>query len=108
MVTLGLASMLGLILKTSQAGVVRALNPPVPARQALLEQAGPLHVYLQVAAQVEAQTPGLSNILADQFGGTSRILALSDQAWAWSWAAEHADRGGTAGASKRPDVVHAV
>jgi EAL and modified HD-GYP domain-containing signal transduction protein len=92
--TLGLASLLGPILKISQEDVVSTLNLPAPARQALLEQAGPWYVYLQMAEQVEAAGLDEAGALADQFGGSARVQALSDEAWAWAWAAGHADREG--------------
>lgn len=96
--TLGLASMLGLILKISQAEVVSALNLPPWASQALLEQGGPWFPYLQIVTRVEAHTLDQSADLAAQFGGTARLLALSDQAW--RWAAEQAAHGASNDAAK--------
>ena len=90
--TLGLASMLGTLLKISLDEVVNTLNLSGPARQALLEQTGPWNDYLQMALQVEANKLGDNNSLAEQFGGGERITALSDEAWEWAWAAEHANR----------------
>ena len=88
--TLGLASMLGLILKMSQADVVSTLKLPEAASQALLEGAGPWHVYLQMAMQIEAQEVDGEGSVADQFGGAQRVLQLSDEAWGWG--ADNADR----------------
>lgn len=92
--TLGLASMLGSLLKISLAEVVSTLNLPEPARQALLEETGPWHAFLQIALQVETQRLGGSDALADQFGGSARVAQLADQAWTWAWEAEHANREG--------------
>jgi EAL and modified HD-GYP domain-containing signal transduction protein len=92
MFTLGLASMLGTLLKISLDEVVNTLNLPAPARQALLEQTGPWNDYLQMALQVEANNLGDNDALAAPFGGIERVMALSDEAWAWAWAAEHANR----------------
>jgi EAL and modified HD-GYP domain-containing signal transduction protein len=89
--TLGLASMLGVILKMSQTDVVDTLKLPEAARQALLEASGPWHVYLQMAMQIEAQEVDGENAVADQFGGAQRVLELGDEAWAWG--AENTDRG---------------
>ena len=88
--TLGLASMLGLLLKMNPADVVSTLNLPEPAQQALLAQTGPWHSYLQVAVLVESQLLEDAGALTDQFGGVERVLALSDEAWAW--AAQHTDK----------------
>ena len=88
--TLGLASMLGLILKMSQADVVNTLKLPETASQALLEGAGPWQIYLQMATQIETHDVESENSVADQFGGAERVLQLADDAWAWG--AENADR----------------
>jgi EAL and modified HD-GYP domain-containing signal transduction protein len=85
--TLGLASVLGAILKISVADVIETLHLPDFARQALLEQAGPWYPYLQLVWLVESQGVDDASDLADHFGGTERVLALSDEAWAWAWRA---------------------
>jgi EAL and modified HD-GYP domain-containing signal transduction protein len=90
--TLGLASMLGPLLKISQNEVVSTLNLPAPARQALLEQDGPWHVYLHMALLVQTQSLDEHSELAEPFGGVERVMALSDEAWTWAWDAEHANR----------------
>lgn len=92
--TLGLASMLGQLLKISQAEVVSTLNLPEPARQALLERTGPWQPYLEMAQRLEARTLDLTVELAPQFRDTARLLMLSDQAW--HWAAEQTTLRGTA------------
>jgi EAL and modified HD-GYP domain-containing signal transduction protein len=90
--TLGLASMLGPLLKISQNEVVSTLNLPAPARQALLEQDGPWHVYLHMALLVQTQSLDEHSELAEPFGGVERVMALADEAWTWAWDAEHANR----------------
>lgn len=92
MFTLGLASMLGPLLKISLDDVVNTLNLPAPARQALLEHSGPWHVYLQIALWVESRRLAEQPELAEAFGGVERVMALADDAWTWAWAAEHASR----------------
>lgn len=88
--TMGLASMLGEILKISMEDVVNTLNLPPQASQALLQHSGPWQVYLEIIKQIEAhEFPGAGT---DRFGGVARVLALSDEAWIWSWAAGQADR----------------
>lgn len=90
MFTLGLASMLGPLLKISLDDVVSTLNLPPQARQALLEHSGPWHAYLQLALLVESQRLAEQPALAEAFGGVERVMTLADDAWAWAWAAEHA------------------
>ena len=90
--TLGLASMLGPLLKISLPDVISTLNLPAPARQALLEQTGPWNAYLQMALQIEAQSLHDNDVLAEHFGGVARVMELADEAWAWAWAAEHQNR----------------
>ena len=88
--TLGLASLLGAILKLELADVVSTLNLPDTARDALLAKTGPWHVYLEIAKHLEAHTLEESAILAEPFGGVGRVLALSDEAW--TWAEENTDK----------------
>ncbi len=100
--TLGLASMLGQLLKISQAEVVSTLNLPAPARQALLDHSGPWQPYLEMAQRLEARTLDLTAELAPQFRDTARLLMLSDQAW--HWAAEQTAHGNTPTAAP-PDTA---
>jgi len=88
--TLGLASMLGLILKISPDEVVSTLGLPSEGQEALLAKTGPWYCYLHTATQVEGQSLSDQSAKDDGFGGAGRVLQLSDEAWAW--AAEHSDR----------------
>lgn len=90
--SLGLASTLGAILKISTPDVVDTLDLPDTARHALLEQAGPWYPYLQLVRLVESQGVDDANDLVAHVGGAERLLALSDEAWAWAWHATDADR----------------
>ena len=91
--TLGLASMLGLILKMAPIDVVATLSLPPEGAQAVLAQSGPWHVYLRTALDVENQTASEASAAADGFTSAARVLELSAQAWAW--AAENSVRGPT-------------
>lgn len=82
--TLGLASMLGLILKMAPAEVVSTLSLPPEGAQALLSQSGPWFVYLRTALDVENQTASEASAAADGFTSAARVLELSAQAWAWA------------------------
>lgn len=85
--TMGLGSMLGVILKIPPAEVAKTLSLPPEATQALVEQTGPWFGYLRTAKQVESQTVTDAATLAEGFGNAARVLALSDEAW--TWAAQH-------------------
>jgi EAL and modified HD-GYP domain-containing signal transduction protein len=82
--TLGLASMLGQILKISEAEVASTINLAAYASQALLEHSGPWHPYLEMVKRLEARTLDLTAELAPQFSDTARLLMLSDLAWRWA------------------------
>jgi EAL and modified HD-GYP domain-containing signal transduction protein len=88
--TLGLASMLGLLLKISQSEVVTTLGLPLMGQQALLSHAGPWAGYLRTAKDVEAHKLTDELAEAEGFNDATRVLALSDEAWVW--AAAHSDR----------------
>ncbi|MBC7681235.1 MAG: HDOD domain-containing protein [Ferruginibacter sp.] len=85
--TLGLGSMLGLILKMTPADVVATLSLPPEGAQALLSQSGPWYLYLRTAMNVENQTASEASAAADGFTSAARVLELSSQAW--DWAAEN-------------------
>lgn len=82
--TLGLASMLGLILKMPATDVVATLSLPPEGAQAVLAQTGPWAVYLRTALDVENQTASEAAAAADGFTSAARVLELSSQAWAWA------------------------
>ncbi|APW38846.1 hypothetical protein RD110_17880 [Rhodoferax koreense] len=81
---LGLASMLGGILETETAEVVQALGLPEEAESALVEQAGPWHVFLRAAIQVESRALTDADAVSDGFVSAERVQLLSNQAWAWA------------------------
>lgn len=92
--TLGLASMMGPILKISLRDVLSILHLHPNAQQALVERMGPWHMYLQIALLVESQILDADNPLVAQFGGAAHITALSDTAWDWAWSAMHSTHDG--------------
>lgn len=91
MFTLGMASMLGQVLRIGLTEVVDTLKLPDEARAALIDHTGPWLIYLQMAKQIEAQSVNGADSVADQFGGADRVLLLSEQAW--NWARENSDPG---------------
>lgn len=82
--TLGLASMLGQLLRISDSEVASTLNLPTQARQALLEHTGPWHPYLDLVRRLEARTLDLTVELSPLFRDSAHLLMLSDQAWHWA------------------------
>ncbi len=88
--TLGLASMLGLLLSITPQEVIDTLGLPPLAQQALLTQSGPWAPYLAMAAHLEELTLDAIPEWVEQFGGPERVLAMSDDAWAW--AAQYTDK----------------
>ena len=81
--SLGLASMLGLLLKLGPSEVADTLNLSPPGRQALVEQAGPWRVFLRIPEWLEQQTLDTVEEDLSVFGGAAQVQALSDEAWAW-------------------------
>jgi EAL and modified HD-GYP domain-containing signal transduction protein len=87
--TLGLASMLGLLLKITPQEVVDTLGLPPLAQEAVLTQSGAWFQYLCVAAHIEELTLDDIPQWVQQFGGPEALLAMSDEAWVW--AAQHTE-----------------
>ncbi len=81
--TLGLASMLGVILKIGTLTVANQLSLPPEAAQALTGS-GPWHLYLRTAKQIEDQTFSDASATADGFASSERLLQLAEEAWAWA------------------------
>lgn len=88
--TLGLASMLGVLLRMPLAMAIAPLRLPEPAQQALLEGRGAMRPHLELALLLERQRTIAAEAPAMAFGGIDRVLELADQAWAWA-AASAAD-----------------
>ncbi|MFM9914976.1 MAG: EAL and HDOD domain-containing protein [Rhizobacter sp.] len=82
--TVGLLSLLDVML---QVPLVQALGPlrlTDPARQALIERGGPWHDILALAESLERHDLTAAGELAGTFGGIDRVLTLSDEAWGWA------------------------
>lgn len=82
--TLGLASMLPVLLNTSAAAALMPLDLGPTARAALLEQGGPWRMYLQLAIALEHHDLDAIARVADEFGGLLAVLECAEQAWAWT------------------------
>ncbi len=88
--TLGLASMLGVLLQMPLEAAIEPLRLPEPALQALLEGRGPWRPHLELALLLERQKTIAAEAPALEFGGIDRVLELADSAWTWA-AASTAD-----------------
>lgn len=82
--TLGLASMLGVLLQMPLAAAIEPLRLPEFARQALLESRGPWRPHLELALLLERQKTVAAESPSQAFGGIDRVLELADQAWTWA------------------------
>lgn len=84
--TLGLASMLPLLLDAPVKDVLSRLHLPPLAQAALVDAAGPWHVYLQLADALERHDLAQVERLAADYGGLNRVLGCAEEAWDWTHA----------------------
>lgn len=82
--TLGLASMLGLLLRMKLADAIEPLHLHDSARRALLEESGPWRPYLALATEIENPKSTRLEALAQPFGGMARVAERAAEAWQWS------------------------
>ena len=86
MFTVGMLSLLEVMLQMPMADALRPLQLPAPAMQALLERAGPWFPGLDLAQRLEQSDLDAAEILSTRFGGLD--LVNDEAAAAWRWAAE--------------------
>lgn len=84
--TVGLLSLLDVMLQTPLADALAPLHLGDAARQALLEQRGEWHEYLALAIDLERHDLGAAAVRAGPFGGLDHVLGCSEQAWRWATA----------------------
>ncbi len=82
--TVGLLSLLELLLQAPLGEVLAPLHLDENARQALLEGRGPWVDYLAIAQDLEANHLDRVAVRADTFGGLESVLRKSETAWAWA------------------------
>jgi len=82
--TVGLLSLLDVMLQLPLAQVLEPLRLSDTARQALLDRSGPWAPYIELAADLERHDMAAASKHAAEFGGMPAILALSDAAWVWA------------------------
>lgn len=82
--TVGLLSLLDVMMQRPLAQVIEPLRLSDAARQALVERSGPWAGYLQLASDLERHDMAAASVVAMAFGGVARVLELSDEAWQWA------------------------
>ena len=86
--TVGLLSLLDVMLQTPLAEALAPLNLGDAARQALVEQRGEWHDYLALAIDLERHDLDAAALRAGPFGGLHHVLGCSEQAWRWAAAVQ--------------------
>jgi c-di-GMP phosphodiesterase len=82
--TTGLLSLLDVMLGVPMADALKPLNLAAPARQALLEHAGPWHAALELARALERNDLVRAELLAAGLGGMAAATHAADEAWHWA------------------------
>jgi c-di-GMP phosphodiesterase len=82
--TVGLLSLLDVLLQQPLAQVLEPLRLTEPARQALLDRTGPWASYLQLATDLERHDMASATSNSMQFGGVAKVLEVSEEAWGWA------------------------
>ena len=82
--TVGLLSLLDVMLQVPLTQALGPLRLTDPARQALIERGGPWRDTLALAEALERHDLQAAGELAGPFGGLDRVLTLSDEAWGWA------------------------
>jgi c-di-GMP phosphodiesterase len=82
--TVGLLSLLNVLLQQPLEAVLQPLRLSDAARQALLHQSGPWASYLQLATDLEHHDMESATVNAMAFGGVAQVLEVSDAAWSWA------------------------
>jgi len=86
--TVGLLSLLDVMLQTPLAEALAPLNLGDAAHQALVEQRGEWHDYLALAIDLERHDLDAAATRAGPFGGLDHVLGCSEQAWRWAAAVQ--------------------
>lgn len=82
--TMGLLSLLEVLLQVPLAAALAPLRLPEPVLLALLKREGPLAAYLALAEALDAGDSASIELLADGFGGQEVVQDTADQAWLWA------------------------
>ncbi len=82
--TMGVLSLLEVLLQLPLADALAPLRLPEPVLQALLHRQGPLAEYLALAEALDAADSAGVDALAESFGGVEAVQTLADRAWVWA------------------------
>jgi EAL and modified HD-GYP domain-containing signal transduction protein len=82
--TIGMLSMMEVLLQTPLAQALGPLNLSEPVRQALLQGQGPYAEYLLLAQALDGDDPGQTDRLAQPFGGAEVVQSQAEEAWVWA------------------------
>jgi EAL and modified HD-GYP domain-containing signal transduction protein len=85
--TVGLLSLLNVMLEMPMSQVLQPLRLSEPAHLALLDRSGPWHELLTLSEALERHDLDAAATAAAGFGGIERVSQLSDEAWRWALAA---------------------
>lgn len=94
--TLGLMSLLNVMLQQPMAQALAPLNLPAPAVQALVDGQGPWADDLLLAQALESGDLERAAILAEGQGGLEAVSAAAEAAWRWAREAHQAHHAGAA------------
>jgi EAL and modified HD-GYP domain-containing signal transduction protein len=84
--TVGLLSLLNVMLEVPMSQALQPLRLSESAHNALLDHSGPWHAMLTLSEALERHDLDVVDAVAAQFGGTERVMAMSDSAWRWAMA----------------------
>jgi EAL and modified HD-GYP domain-containing signal transduction protein len=82
--SLGVLSMMEVLLQCPLATVLAPLRLSEPAMQALLERRGPWADYLELGAALDGTDAARLDAVTARWGGANPVLDLAAQAWAWA------------------------
>ena len=82
--TMGVMSLLEVLLQVPLADALAPLRLPETVLQALLQRQGPLAEYLALAEALDAGDSARIETQAVAFGGVEAVQELADRAWAWA------------------------
>jgi EAL and modified HD-GYP domain-containing signal transduction protein len=88
--TVGLLSLLDVMLQMPLEQALGPLRLSADASAALLQRSGPWHRWLALAEALERQDLDAADALANDIGGVDRVLELSDEAWQWASSVQRA------------------
>lgn len=82
--TMGLLSLLEVLLQVPLADALAPLRLPEPVLLALLQRQGPLADYLALAEALDAGDSAQIDACAATFGGVDAVQEVADAAWVWA------------------------